>query len=185
MEWITMAQVRAVADTYRTTVEHVLALVGRVDRGVTLLRYEDDIPWHDRIDLSRLDLSDGDRCILAQWALHPDRVHRVEYEPCLGAAFERGLRVLGIDGGQAYRGGFLGYGDLEDLWRVRILVERGYTQRCEGWPLSALPHADYPHEPGMLYDCPRCEAECHCTDEQGRMPCVFCALLREEFGDNE
>jgi hypothetical protein len=24
-------------------------------------------------------------------------------------------------------------------------------------------HADYPHEPGRLYDCQACEASCHCT----------------------
>jgi len=29
----------------------------------------------------------------------------------------------------------------------------------EGLPLR---HADYPHEPGQLYDCPACEAQCFC-----------------------
>jgi len=24
-------------------------------------------------------------------------------------------------------------------------------------------HVDYPHEPGYLYDCPACEAACHCA----------------------
>lgn len=23
-------------------------------------------------------------------------------------------------------------------------------------------HVNYPHEPGRLYDCPACEARCHC-----------------------
>lgn len=36
-------------------------------------------------------------------------------------------------------------------------------------------HADYPHEPGRLYDCPACEAECHCVMEEE--PCVYCASL--------
>lgn len=42
-------------------------------------------------------------------------------------------------------------------------------------------HADYPHEPGTLYDCPRCEAECFCSDpgKRGGATCVFCALLQE------
>ena len=32
-------------------------------------------------------------------------------------------------------------------------------------------HVDYPHEPGRLYDCPACEARCHCTP--GDAPCVY------------
>jgi hypothetical protein len=34
-------------------------------------------------------------------------------------------------------------------------------------------HIDYPHEPGRLYDCPACVAECHCVAEEE--PCVHCA----------
>lgn len=45
--------------------------------------------------------------------------------------------------------------------------------------LDDIAHADYPHEPGGLYDCARCEAECFCTGEPGHTECVFCALLRE------
>lgn len=26
-----------------------------------------------------------------------------------------------------------------------------------------IPHADYPHEAGRLFDCPACEACCHCV----------------------
>ena len=46
---------------------------------------------------------------------------------------------------------------------------------------QALPleHVDYPHEPGRLYDCPACEAECWCTGRPGDTQCVFCALLEE------
>lgn len=32
-------------------------------------------------------------------------------------------------------------------------------------------HADYPHEPGRLYDCPACEAKCHCVE--GYTQCIF------------
>jgi hypothetical protein len=28
---------------------------------------------------------------------------------------------------------------------------------------TGFPHADYPHEPGRLYDCQACEASCHGT----------------------
>lgn len=33
------------------------------------------------------------------------------------------------------------------------------------------PHADYPHEPGRLYDCAACEASCHCV--AGYTQCVY------------
>lgn len=35
-----------------------------------------------------------------------------------------------------------------------------------GWAVARkdIPHADYPHEPGRLYDCPACEAQCFCGD---------------------
>lgn len=47
----------------------------------------------------------------------------------------------------------------------------------EGMPLDEIPHADYPHEPGSLYDCPRCEAECFCRPNG--TSCVFCEILTE------
>lgn len=47
----------------------------------------------------------------------------------------------------------------------------------EGMPLDEIPHADYPHEPGRLHDCPRCESECFCTGYPGHTECVFCASL--------
>lgn len=34
-----------------------------------------------------------------------------------------------------------------------------------------LVHVNYPHEPGRLYDCPACEAACHCTP--GDVECVY------------
>ncbi len=49
----------------------------------------------------------------------------------------------------------------------------------DGIPLDEIPHSDYPHEPGRLYDCPRCENECFCTGYPGDTECVFCALLSE------
>jgi hypothetical protein len=41
-------------------------------------------------------------------------------------------------------------------------------------------HADYPHNPGTLYDCPACEQVCHCdaddvvTMGDERDKCVHC-----------
>ena len=52
---------------------------------------------------------------------------------------------------------------------------------AEGTDLDDIPHADYPHEPGRLHDCPRCESECFCTGRQGDTECVFCASLSEAF----
>lgn len=45
-------------------------------------------------------------------------------------------------------------------------------------------HADYPHEPGTLYDCEACESRCHCDHlkaqyDPGYTQCVFCAMLQE------
>jgi hypothetical protein len=36
---------------------------------------------------------------------------------------------------------------------------------------TGLQHADYPHEPGRLYDCPACEDHCHCIP--GYAECIF------------
>lgn len=35
-------------------------------------------------------------------------------------------------------------------------------------------HADYPHQPGTLYDCPACESACFCI---GGSACVHCATV--------
>lgn len=43
-----------------------------------------------------------------------------------------------------------------------------------GWAVlrRELPHADYPHTPGYLYDCTACEAACHCTGDATKTNCV-------------
>lgn len=51
--------------------------------------------------------------------------------------------------------------------------------KYEGMPLP-LVHSDYPHEPGRLYDCPACEAECWCTGRPGDEQCIFCDSLESE-----
>jgi hypothetical protein len=38
-------------------------------------------------------------------------------------------------------------------------------------------HADYPHDPGYLFDCEACEAECFCAPSFTE--CVHCALIKE------
>jgi len=46
-----------------------------------------------------------------------------------------------------------------------------------------VPHVDYPHFPGTLYDWPACESECNCYD--GSLGCVYCALGNECALDGE
>jgi hypothetical protein len=38
---------------------------------------------------------------------------------------------------------------------------------------TEVKHADYPHHAGKLYDCPACEARCHCTGDPADTECVF------------
>jgi len=52
----------------------------------------------------------------------------------------------------------------------------GRWQRGPGGEPLPLPrladvHVDYPHHPGHLYDCPACEASCHCTP--GDAQCIW------------
>lgn len=39
-----------------------------------------------------------------------------------------------------------------------------------------IEHADYPHQPGTLYDCAACEDRCFC---KGVFECVYCAIKAE------
>lgn len=56
---------------------------------------------------------------------------------------------------------------------------------------TVIVHADYPHEPGRLWDCPACMSTClcnPCASCRQRLAnccaqCVFCASLEEEYGN--
>lgn len=72
--------------------------------------------------------------------------------------------------------------DAEKGQRVRMVSTHGYEERDGdgfgrgNWTASyvvtdALQHADYPHEPGTLYDCAACEARCHCTPDDAE--CIY------------
>jgi hypothetical protein len=43
--------------------------------------------------------------------------------------------------------------------------------RPDGEPIR---HVSYPHLPGRLYDCPACEARCHCTP--GDAECIYAGV---------
>jgi hypothetical protein len=75
-------------------------------------------------------------------------------------------------------------GDLEDYIRetpgvyVAVVVEclphnEDGESEPAGWMILCQNeiHANYPHEPGRLYDCVACESVCHCT--RGSTECVF------------
>ena len=49
----------------------------------------------------------------------------------------------------------------------------GAAERCggAGTVKDGPVHADYPHDPGYLFDCPACEERCHCTP--GNAECVW------------
>jgi hypothetical protein len=47
---------------------------------------------------------------------------------------------------------------------------------ADQWSLAYQEHADYPHTPGTLCDCPVCEAECFCRDG---FTCVHCDIEAE------
>lgn len=47
------------------------------------------------------------------------------------------------------------------------------TELVEGMTLPMLAHANYPHEPGRLYDCPACDRRCWCDAAHWTTECVF------------
>ncbi len=58
------------------------------------------------------------------------------------------------------------------------MVQVFYCPPTQEVMAQVVKHADYPHTPGMLYDCPKCETTCYCkSDEDG--PCVYHALMQE------
>lgn len=58
-----------------------------------------------------------------------------------------------------------------DLKRFEYVEDPGDHETLqEDWKPRPQ-HADYPHEPGRLHDCPACEDHCHCTP--GYTECVF------------
>ncbi len=70
--------------------------------------------------------------------------------------------------------------DDDDIAAV-LLVGEADAMRRESREIESLrralsaPHANYPHEPGRLYDCEACEARCHCDPRSpGSEPCIYC-----------
>ncbi len=77
---------------------------------------------------------------------------------------------------------------LNRLFRVQVMGEPD----TYSVPLAKLTaHADYPHGPGTLYDCPACELACHCSAddlESGDVACIsgkcqaYSEMVDEYFG---
>lgn len=62
----------------------------------------------------------------------------------------------------------------DDEYAPAIVEHDGETLGAIGldaWCWAIVEHAEYPHHAGMLYDCPACDAACHC--EPGSSECVF------------
>lgn len=59
--------------------------------------------------------------------------------------------------------------------RRQVYVKNGHymISGVARWIPDEDPHVDYPHYPGRLYDCPACEARCHCTPDAGTTECIF------------
>lgn len=67
-----------------------------------------------------------------------------------------------VDGTGTVHGPTPGYDGSHDLGLA-------YSVTVAGEPV----HVNYPHEPGRLYDCPACEAQCHCDADPGTTECVY------------
>lgn len=66
------------------------------------------------------------------------------------------------------------YAELEDLDKDCMDALMAYV--CIE---KSIRHSDYPHTYGTLYDCPECEACCHCDDTLET--CVRCAMDEMEL----
>ncbi len=61
--------------------------------------------------------------------------------------------------------------------QTRDDVVRVLGEAAGAWDKAHSPaHADYPHQPGTLYDCPACESSCFCGDG---FECVHCAIAAD------
>ena len=60
----------------------------------------------------------------------------------------------------------LAAGRIEGAYRMG-----GLAREKEG---QTLEHAEYPHAPGTLYDCSKCESTCYCAPDSTM--CVACAI---------
>lgn len=93
-----------------------------IERGMALLSEHfsngDEPPWHDRIDLTRLDLANAHDCVLGQ--LFPTHSR-------YGDGYDTGRRKLGIWDQPAYYGfdAHTGtFAELTDQWRAAIRARR-------------------------------------------------------------
>lgn len=75
-----------------------------------------------------------------------------------------------------YCGGHGEIGDPEGFDRLTAHDEGDHV-RCH---IDAdCGHVNYPHHPGRLYDCPACEARCHCTQavlDGTETPCIYAGV---------
>ncbi len=58
-----------------------------------------------------------------------------------------------------------------DLLSAEALIKEIMRQEFESDEYDYYIHAEYPHHPGQLHNCPACEAVCHCNNAGD---CVYC-----------
>lgn len=94
-----------------------------------------------------------------------------------------GVIVVEVDYADEYQGGCVVYVNDGQVHELDV----DHYQDDDEQP-APVPHADYPHNPGTLYDCLRCESECFCMElnkDQRSSPdgtgdgvtCVHCAVV--------
>ena len=69
-----------------------------------------------------------------------------------------------------------GYGSVDEITGEGTV--NGDTPGYDGdhdlglsYSVTEVEHVNYPHEPGRLYDCPVCEAACHCKPNETE--CIY------------
>lgn len=121
----------------------------------------------------------GDRRISDHPLLNTERVYRADQPPYDASTdTEPGVLVVGNGMTVTVVGAFHTWNNVPGLDMLYVYcpttgIHTHVTPRDLGWTEPLAPHVNYPHEPGRLYDCPACEATCHCDPDPGTTACVF------------
>lgn len=88
-------------------------------RGARLLDQREP-GWHQAVNLTQLDISDGNACVLGQVFEPQTEWQQLAY----GSGYNRGMYLLGLEYGGSCRHGFAAYrcsyGQLEEAWTAEV-----------------------------------------------------------------
>lgn len=128
----------------------------RVARGIALLDSKSPA-WRTMIDRDNLNMSDRVACIIGQ-------VFDVQDNTEIGnecfVQYREAVSALGLASGTEHASGFdLSPSEYDTYWAGDGPDEALWGDLEAEWlrQMDAPRHADYPHEPGTLYDCGSCE----------------------------